>query len=57
MASSLLPYVGLDEVTDFPVLIKSLAAEFVGTLFLVRNLGEKRCGNASILSWEVQLFK
>ena len=35
--ASVLPYAGLDEVTDFVGLAKSLAAEFTGTLFLVRE--------------------
>ncbi len=38
--ASLLPYVGVDEVRDVVGLGKSLAAEFMGTMFLVRFAAE-----------------
>ena len=39
MASSLLPYVGLEEVKGDTVgCAKSILAEFIGTMFLVRSV-------------------
>ncbi len=38
MASTLLPYLGLDEVMDKTRTLKAIIAEFTGTLFLVREV-------------------